>query len=50
MNPPEFTGSTPNEDPDNYIYELQKVLQVMHVADVERIELAVYRLKGVVKL
>ena len=30
--------------------ELQKVFEVMHVADVERVELAAYQLKGVARV
>lgn len=50
MNPPEFIRSTPNEDLKNSIIELQKVFQVMHVTDVDRVELAAYQIKGVVRL
>lgn len=50
MNPPKFTGSTPKEDPENYIEEPQKVLHVMHMIDVDRVELAGYQLKGVSRL
>jgi len=50
INPPEFTGSTLNEDPEDYIDELQKVFQVMRVVDAERVELAAYQLKGVARL
>ena len=50
MNPLKFKGSTPNEDPENYIDELQKVFQVMHVVDAERVELAADQLKGVARL
>ncbi|KAK4716448.1 hypothetical protein R3W88_014786 [Solanum pinnatisectum] len=36
INPPSFTGSTTTEDPKNFIMELKKVFEVMHVADTER--------------
>ncbi|XP_049375688.1 uncharacterized protein LOC125840757 [Solanum verrucosum] len=36
MNPPSFTGSSTFEDPKNFIEELQKIFDVMHVADTER--------------
>uniref|UniRef100_M0ZUZ3 Retrotransposon gag protein n=1 Tax=Solanum tuberosum TaxID=4113 RepID=M0ZUZ3_SOLTU len=47
MNPPCFTGSSTTEDPENFIEELKKVFEVMHVADTERVELAAYQLKNV---
>uniref|UniRef100_M1DL44 Gag-pol polyprotein n=1 Tax=Solanum tuberosum TaxID=4113 RepID=M1DL44_SOLTU len=50
MNPPSFFGSSVTEDPKNFVEELQKVFEVMHVADVERVELAVYQLKGVARI
>uniref|UniRef100_M1DXR0 Gag-pol protein n=1 Tax=Solanum tuberosum TaxID=4113 RepID=M1DXR0_SOLTU len=45
MNPPSFKGSSTAEDPGNFIKELQKVFEVMHVADAKRVELASYQLK-----
>uniref|UniRef100_M1DC99 Gag-pol polyprotein n=1 Tax=Solanum tuberosum TaxID=4113 RepID=M1DC99_SOLTU len=47
INPPSFTGSSTTEDPKNFIEELQKVFKVMHVVDVERVELVAYQLKNV---
>ncbi|KAG5595872.1 hypothetical protein H5410_037104, partial [Solanum commersonii] len=44
MNPPEFTRSKLNEDLENFMDEIQKVFKVMHVVDVERVELAPYYL------
>ncbi|XP_049342940.1 uncharacterized protein LOC125807273 [Solanum verrucosum] len=35
MNPPDFTGSSVNEDPENFVEDLQKVFDVIHVADAE---------------
>ncbi|KAH0784113.1 hypothetical protein KY290_003711 [Solanum tuberosum] len=49
MNPPSFMGSSTTEDPENFIEELKKIFDVMHVADIERVELAVYQLKDVTK-
>ncbi|WMV54480.1 hypothetical protein MTR67_047865 [Solanum verrucosum] len=40
MNSPEFTGSKLNKDQENFLDELQKVFDVMHVFDVERVKLA----------
>ncbi|XP_049399933.1 uncharacterized protein LOC125864025 [Solanum stenotomum] len=45
MNPPGFKGSSTAEDPGNFIKELQKVFEVMHVVDAKRVELASYQLK-----
>ncbi|KAK4733929.1 hypothetical protein R3W88_008190 [Solanum pinnatisectum] len=47
MNPPDFTSSIVNEDPKNFVEELQKVFEVMHVADSESVELYAYQLKGI---
>ena len=47
MNPPSFTGSNTTEDPKNFIEELKKVYEVIHVIDAERVELVSYQLKGV---
>ncbi|WMV54661.1 hypothetical protein MTR67_048046 [Solanum verrucosum] len=47
MNPPDFASSSVTEDPENFMEELQKVFEVMHIADVERVELVAYQLKGV---
>ncbi|WMV30455.1 hypothetical protein MTR67_023840 [Solanum verrucosum] len=50
MNPPDFTGSSVTEDSKNFMEDLQKVFEVMHVTDVERVELAAYQLKGVARI
>lgn len=47
MNPLSFTGSSTTEDPKSFIEELQKMFEVMHVVDVERVDLAAYQLKSV---
>ena len=44
--PPTFTGSDLNEDPQDFIDQIQKALDVMHVSGKETVELAAYRLKG----
>uniref|UniRef100_M1DEA1 Gag-pol polyprotein n=1 Tax=Solanum tuberosum TaxID=4113 RepID=M1DEA1_SOLTU len=49
MNPPSFTSSSTTEDPKNFIEELEKVFDVMHVADTERVELAAYHMKNVAR-
>ncbi|WMV46212.1 hypothetical protein MTR67_039597 [Solanum verrucosum] len=50
MNPPSFTSSSVTEDPKNFVEELQKVSEIMHVADTERVELAAYEMKGVARI
>lgn len=50
INPPNFTGSSVTEDPNNLMEELQKVFKVMHMIDVERVELVAPKLKGVYRV
>ncbi|WMV36755.1 hypothetical protein MTR67_030140 [Solanum verrucosum] len=45
MNPPSFTGSRTAVDPENFIEEMKKVFDVMHVTDTVRVELVAYQLK-----
>ncbi|KAH0706063.1 hypothetical protein KY285_010594 [Solanum tuberosum] len=47
LDPPSFTGSDPNEDPQDFIDQIQRTFDVMHVSGKEALELATYRLKGV---
>ncbi|PHT69126.1 ABC transporter B family member 12 [Capsicum annuum] len=47
MSPPEFYGSKADEDPQLYLEEIRKIMQVMHISEEERIELASYRLKNI---
>ena len=49
MNHQCFTGSSTMEDLENFIYELKKVFDVMHVADSETVDLATYQLKNVAR-
>ncbi|KAH0657055.1 hypothetical protein KY285_031937 [Solanum tuberosum] len=49
MNPPSFTGSSTTEDPKNFIEELKRVFDVMHIAGNERVELAAYQMKNVAR-
>ena len=42
MNPHNFTRSNIIEDLENFVKELKKVFEVIHVVDVERVELASY--------
>ena len=46
MDPPTFTGSDLNEDPQDFIDQIQRTLEVMHVSGRETVELAAYRFKG----
>ncbi|KAH0714755.1 hypothetical protein KY284_007660 [Solanum tuberosum] len=50
MNPPSFTGSSVTEDPENFIEELQKVFEIMHISDAKRVELVAYQMKGVSRI
>ena len=50
MNPPSFSGSSISENPENFIEELKRIFDVMHVAESERVELAAYQLKGVARI
>uniref|UniRef100_M1D8X5 Retrotransposon gag protein n=1 Tax=Solanum tuberosum TaxID=4113 RepID=M1D8X5_SOLTU len=50
MNPLDFTSSSVTEDPENFVEELQKMFEVMHVVDAERVELAAYQLTGVARV
>ncbi|XP_070050567.1 uncharacterized protein [Nicotiana tomentosiformis] len=47
LDPPVFTGTDPEEDPQDFIDEMHKTLQVMLAIETEGVELATYRLKGV---
>ncbi|XP_070046777.1 uncharacterized protein [Nicotiana tomentosiformis] len=47
LDPPVFTGTDPEEDPQDFIDEMHKSLIVMHTTKIEGVELASYRLKGV---
>ncbi|WMV38200.1 hypothetical protein MTR67_031585 [Solanum verrucosum] len=50
MNPPEFYDSEVEEDPEEFIDEVYKVLMIMGVTLVERVELAAYQCKGVAQI
>ncbi|XP_049362759.1 uncharacterized protein LOC125827504 [Solanum verrucosum] len=47
MNPSKFYGSKVEEDPQEFIEEVYKVLLIMGVTSVEKVELAAYQLEGV---
>lgn len=48
MNPLDFTASRIIADLKNSVEKLEKVFEVIHVVDVERVELEAYQLIGVV--
>ncbi|WMV38060.1 hypothetical protein MTR67_031445 [Solanum verrucosum] len=50
MNTPKFCGSEIEEDPQELIDEVYKVLAIMGVTSVEKVELAAYQLKGVAQV
>lgn len=50
INPPEFYGSKVNEDPQDFLDEMFKIVKIMGVTSVERAELAAYQLKGVAQV
>ncbi|KAF3631057.1 hypothetical protein FXO37_28190 [Capsicum annuum] len=47
MNPSKFTGTKVEEDPKEFVDEIEKIFKVMYVDEVEGVELAVYQLKDV---
>ena len=50
MNPPVFTGSKVDEDPQNFIDEVWKILKAMHATELEGVELVSYQLKDVANI
>ncbi|XP_049387315.1 uncharacterized protein LOC125851584 [Solanum stenotomum] len=50
MNPHKFYGSKVEEDPQDFIDKVYKVLAIMGVTPVEMAELAAYQLKGVAQI
>ena len=50
MNPPKFHGSKVDEDPQNFLDEVSKVVNIMGVTSEEKAKLAAYRLKGVAQI
>lgn len=50
MNPPRFSVSSTIEDPKIYVKDFKKVFNVMHMLDLERVELAAYQLKNVARI
>ena len=50
MNPPEYYGSKANEDPQDFIEEIFKVMDIMGASSTEMAELAAYQLKGIAQI
>ena len=49
MNSTSFYSSSTTEDRKNFVEELKKVFNLIHVIDVERVELVSYQLKNVAR-
>lgn len=47
MNPPKFSGTMVEEDPQHSMDEIEKIFKVMHIDEVEGVELAAYHVKDV---
>ncbi|WMV29248.1 hypothetical protein MTR67_022633 [Solanum verrucosum] len=50
MNPLEFHGLKVCEDPQEFVYEIYKIVEIMEVSIVEKAELSAYQLKGVAQV
>ncbi|WMV08848.1 hypothetical protein MTR67_002233 [Solanum verrucosum] len=50
MNPPKFYGSKVEEDPNGFIEEVYKMLAIMGLSSIEKVELAAYQLKDVAQI
>ncbi|WMV25054.1 hypothetical protein MTR67_018439 [Solanum verrucosum] len=50
MNPRTFYGSKVEEDPQEFVNEVYKVLAIMGVTPVEKVELDAYQLKGIAQV
>ena len=50
MNPPVFCGSKVDEDPQEFIDEVYKILVIMDVRPNEKAKLAAYQFKGVAQI
>ncbi|WMV59074.1 hypothetical protein MTR67_052459 [Solanum verrucosum] len=50
INPPEFHGLKVEEDPQEFINEVYKVVEIMGITLVEKAKLAAYQLKGVAQV
>ena len=50
LNPPEFFGSKPDEDPQSFTDEMLRTLKIIHASETKSVELASYKLQDVVVL
>ncbi|KAK4731588.1 hypothetical protein R3W88_024576 [Solanum pinnatisectum] len=50
MNPPMFLGSKVEEDPQDFLDEVYKVVNAMGVTSIEKVELVAYQLKDVAQV
>ncbi|WMV09227.1 hypothetical protein MTR67_002612 [Solanum verrucosum] len=50
MNPPKFHGLKVDEDPQEFIEGIHKIVNIMGVTLVEKAYLAIYQLKGVAQV
>jgi len=48
--PPKFYGSKVEEDPKEFVDEMCRILYIMRVTLVEKVELAAFQLKGVAQI
>ena len=49
MNPPNITGSSVTEYPENFYEVLQKFFDILNVVDAERVKLEAYQLNGIAR-
>ena len=49
MNPPMFFGSISNEDPQDFLHKVYKIIYAIMVTSIDKDELVAYQLKDVVK-
>ena len=47
LDPPTFTGVKVEEDPQGFLYEVEKIFCVIHATNVEGVEFASYQLQDV---
>lgn len=45
--PPEFSGTGPNDDPQEFVRQVQRTLRVIGASETESVKLASYRLRGI---
>lgn len=50
INPPCFSGSSNIGNPSNFVEKLKNVFNVMHVINIERVDLEAYQIKDVIMI